>query len=760
LYTQQEVERIVKEVLPLLDCVGHWAGEAIALRRDGTTFDESLSLTRLPSGGLICVCRDITAGKRARRAAALLASVVEHSDDAIITKDLNGVVTSWNAAAQRLFGYQEQEMLGRPIQVLIPEDLMDEERRILERLRGGETISHYATKRRCKDGSLVDMSLTVSPIRDDDGKVIGASKIARDISAQKAMEAALYREKELAQVTLSSIGDAVITTDRDAKITYLNPIAQSMTGWSNDEAVGMPLPLVFRVIEASTGLPTRDPVLVALAQNRIVGLATDSLLINRHGAQTAVEDSAAPIHDRDGQIIGAVLIFRDVSETRAMALRMAHLAQHDALTDLPNRVLLRDRIEQSTALARRHQHRCALLFIDLDHFKLVNDSLGHSAADYILVEVGRRLREAVRESDTVSRQGGDEFVVLLGEVAHPNDAAHVATKILRSCAPPFMIDGQELIIGASVGIAVFPDDGPDVDALLRNADAAMYHAKQQGRNNFQFYSPGMNVRARERLTLKSELRRALSNGEFTLHYQPRVDVHTQAILGCEALIRWCHPDRGLVGPNEFIPAIEENGLIVPIGQWVMRAACRQLRDWRLAGASIVPVSINVSAAQFRRIDFYADLYQALVETHIEPQFLEIELTESTVMHDADATARVLHDLKNLGIRVSIDDFGTGYSSLSQLRRFPIDTLKIDQSFVQDLTTDPDDAAITGAIVNMAKSLRQQVVAEGVETIEQLNFLRALGCDQAQGYFFYRPLPAEAFSQLLLPRQRDASPTAS
>jgi diguanylate cyclase (GGDEF)-like protein/PAS domain S-box-containing protein len=726
--------------------------ESECVRKDGSTYPIHARVQLWRDAGhpvFMAVVTDISERRQYEARLRTKHAAMEGAVDGMAILDRRGTYVYMNSAHAKVFGYHDpKELIGRTWkQLYAPGEIERIEREVFPLLARDRNWSGEATALR-RDGTTFDEGLSLTLL--DDGGLIC---VCRDITAQKAAEEAVFQEKELAQVTLQSIGDAVITTDVNGRVTYLNPIAEDMTGWPLAEAQGKPLSEVFSVIESATRQPTRNPMQVALAENRIVGLAMDSLLIDRHGKEAAIEDSAAPIHDRAGHVVGGVLIFRDVSETRAMALRMAHLAQHDALTDLPNRVLLLDRMAQAIAAARRHRGKVALLFIDLDHFKQVNDSLGHATADNLLIEVARRLKGCVRESDTVSRQGGDEFVVLLTEVVHADAAARVAGKLLEACTRAFVIEGHQIHIGASIGIAMYPDDGADTDTLVRNADAAMYHAKQQGRNNYQFYAPDMNARAREHLALTTNLRRALALEEFVLHYQPKIDLHDESVVGCEALIRWQDPERGLIVPSEFIPMIEANGLIVPIGRSVLRAVCRQLREWQEAGLDIVPASVNVSAAQFRRTDFYSDVCNALDDAGIEPRYLEIELTESTLTHDLEATAAVLRDLRKLGVRVAIDDFGTGYSSLSQLRRFPIDTLKIDRSFVRDLTTDADDASITAAIVSMAKSLRQEVVAEGVETAEQLNFLRALGCDAAQGYYFYRPLGAPTFAQLLHPEQR-------
>ena len=553
------------------------------------------------------------------------------------------------------------------------------------------------------------------------------------------------RERELTDVLMASVGDAIITTDALGRVAVLNPVAEDLTGWRNAQATGRPIGQVFRLVDTGTRKAVPNPIPMAVNENRRVDVTAAATLIGRHGVESDVEASATPMHGQKGEVVGAVLVFRDVG-TRKVA-RLA--AQHDFLTGLPNRVLLLDRMGQAVAQARRSCKHVALLFVDLDRFKHVNDSLGHEAGDRLLKEIAARLKACVRATDTVCRQGGDEFVVLLPEAPGINEVAHIAEKLLEACRRRHTIDGQDVHVGASVGISLFPDDGIDVDALTRNADAAMYHAKAIGRNNFQFYTPDMNARARERLALENQLRRALQRNEFVLHYQPILHLATKAVVGCEALLRWQEPSRGLLRPAEFLPLMEDSSLIVPISQWALREACRQGQEWQDAGLRPVPVAVNLSGAQFKRKDFLESVMSALDVSGMDPRYLDLEITESIVMGDASATVSLLRSLKDLGVRISIDDFGTGYSSLSHLRRFPIDTLKIDQSFMRDLDAGEDDAAaITSAIISMAKSLRQRVIAEGVESREQVEFLQIRGCDAMQGYYYKPPLPAEEFSRLL------------
>jgi diguanylate cyclase (GGDEF)-like protein/PAS domain S-box-containing protein len=432
--------------------------------------------------------------------------------------------------------------------------------------------------------------------------------------------------------------------------------------------------------------------------------------------------------------------------------RLAHLAEFDTVTGLPNRHLFRDRLGQSLAQARRNERQVAILFIDLDRFKAVNDTYGHAVGDTLLRQVAARLGECVRSGDTVARLSGDEFAVILSELTKAEDAGLVAQKVVHALAAPFEPDGHQTYISASIGVSLYPGDGDQVDTLLKNADTAMYRAKEQGRNGYQFYLPEMNERLMERLQLEAKLRGALDRGEFRLHYQPKVSLETGAISGFEALLRWQHGER-LVSPADFIPILEDTGLIVPVGEWVLRGVCEQIRQWQEHGIAARPVAVNLSTRQFQHKNLVLMVAQILRETGVVPDLLELELTESLLMGDAEEAADMLHELKGLGVRLSIDDFGTGYSSLAYLKRFPLDTLKIDRAFIRDIVTDPDDATLTLTIINLAHSMRLKVVAEGVETGAQLDFLGRNGCDEMQGYYFARPMPAEECLRALIEDRR-------
>ena len=565
---------------------------------------------------------------------------------------------------------------------------------------------------------------------------------------RKAAAEALFCERDRAEVTLNSIGDAVLSTDVTGRITYLNTKAERMTGWAREEAVGRPLTEVFKIIDGETRKPAPNPVAVVVRENKLVGLPVNCILVHRNGDESTIEDSAAAIHDRKGHATGAVIVFHDVTATRAMTVQMAHSAHHDALTDLPNRLLLNDRLSHAIESARRHQRRLAVLFLDVDRFKQINDSLGHDVGDQLLRSVAGQLTKSVRSSDTVSRQGGDEFVVVLSEMEHASDAAVSADKLLGALAEPHQISGHELHITASIGVSVYPDDGTDAITLLKHADIAMYHAKEDGRGRHQFFQPAMNVRVVERQSIEHGLRRALVQQEFVLHYQPRIDLQTGEMMGVEALVRWKHPERGLLPPTQFVPIAEDCGLIVPMGQWVLGEACRQARAWQTMGLGPTCMAVNVSAVEFRSVEFFDAVRRTLEQTGLAPHALELEMTESVLMAHGDSTVRMLQELKGLGVQLAVDDFGTGYSSLSYLKDFPIDALKVDGSFVRGITDDLHGAPIVRAIISMAKSLNLRVVAEGIETAEQLSFLRAQLCSEGQGYYFGLPLPAEQFAGVL------------
>jgi diguanylate cyclase (GGDEF)-like protein/PAS domain S-box-containing protein len=584
-------------------------------------------------------------------------------------------------------------------------------------------------------------------LEDDLGSYL-LPKAVRNMIERASNAEALFSATERAEVTLNSIGDAVVSTDIRGNVTFLNPVAQSLTGWPAAEAIGRPIDEVLQIVNDTHEHRILSPMTTVIQTNHTVKLPPGCRLIRRDTVELAIEDSAAPIHDRTGRVTGAVMVFHDVTQAQAISQKMSHLAQHDYLTDLPNRLLLNDRLSQAIATARRRHKKLAVLFVDLDRFKHVNDSLGHAVGDELLRSIAARLVSCVRSSDTVSRQGGDEFVILLSSIAQAEDAALSAQKLISAIGMPHQIDKHNLQITLSVGISVHPDDGTDAETLVKNADIAMLHAKENGRNNFQFFKPSMNERALERQSLESGLRHALERQEFVLHYQAKVDLVTEMLTGAEALIRWQLPERDLICPGEFIPIAEQCGYIVPIGRWVLRQACVQSRVWLDANLPVIPIAVNISAVELRSKHFVEHVRAILQETGADPSSLEFELTETALMQDPQSTIGVLKELKDMGIRLTLDDFGTGYSSLSYLRRFPIDALKIDKSFVHGLCTNADDAKIVSAVINLGRSFHLQVVAEGVETRAQFIALQGQDCGEGQGHYFRRPIAASEFTQLM------------
>ncbi|HET7201390.1 MAG TPA: EAL domain-containing protein, partial [Burkholderiales bacterium] len=468
--------------------------------------------------------------------------------------------------------------------------------------------------------------------------------------------------------------------------------------------------------------------------------------LSKDGSPLPFESTRHVLRSGDSYIIAA--ISRDIRARLAIEEKVAYLAQFDALTGLPNRNLFQDRLAQAMALASRNDWPMAVLFIDLDRFKLVNDTQGHGAGDKLLKEAAERLRSCIRSSDTVGRLGGDEVAAILSELGKPADAGRVAQKIVELFRRPFDLEGKETYVSASIGVTLYPADSDNAEALVMNADTAMYRAKEQGRNNYQYFTRDMNERARQRVQLEVALRGALEREEFRLFYQPKAHLVTGKICGFEALLRWQHPEKGMVLPGEFIPVLEETGLIVQVGEWVLRTACAQIKAWQKAGLKVPPIAVNLSARQFEQKNLKDAVHDILSEAKVDPALIEFEITESLLMHDPEGAARMLHSLKESGVRLSMDDFGTGYSSLGYLKRFPIDTLKIDRTFVRDISTDADDATLTRAIIHLAQDLRLKVVAEGVETEAQLAFLRSNGCDEMQGYLFAKPTSTEECAQML------------
>ncbi len=675
----------------------------------------------------------------------------------------NGTIAHCNPRMELIYGWPPGSLIGRRSNVFFrdPEDYQAFADRVGPLLASGELVDIEWLNIR-QDGSPLWSRHLAKAIPSPEGGQ-GAIWISEDITKRKAIEDDLNQTRRLLeQRVLERTAElekahqqldamiqcaplAIYTRDRHSIVTSWNPAAERMFGWSAEEIVGRQIPSVPRDrLQEHEEMKRRVLAGETLMQTEVVRQRRD-------GRRIYLNMTIAPMRDSAGSITGYLTIAADISERKEAEQRIEFLAYHDVLTGLPNRLLLRDRVDQAMAQADRHHKHVALLFMDLDNFKQINDTLGHDTGDLLLKEVTQRLNQCIRDTDTVSRQGGDEFVILLRDLADGQAAVPVLDKLMEHMQRPFALDGNELTTSVSVGVAVYPEDGRTFDTLMKKADMAMYQAKENGRATYHFFNDAMSHRASEHLALRNGLRRALDHGELELHYQPQVELASGRITGAEALLRWNAPGDGLIMPGRFIPVAEESGLIVPIGEWVIMEACRQASAWRQAGLPELCVAINLSAVQFRRGNVEQTVLRALETTGLPPHCLELELTESIMIQNVEQVLATVRRLKLLGVKLSIDDFGTGYSSLSYLKRFEVDKLKIDQSFVRDLATDPDDAAIVRAIVQMARSLNLKTIAEGVETEDMRHMLRVFQCDEAQGYLFARPMTADMFTRFLSER---------
>ena len=622
-------------------------------------------------------------------------------------------------------------------------------------MNGIEVLRHLREKPATRDIPVIFVSADTSEQSQLEGLELGADDYLTKPVVTTVLVARvrnlLQRKRAEAQLRLAAhvfehSGEAILITDGKNRITEANPAFTRMTGYTLDEVRGQDPRIL------SSGRTSREEyaeMWQAIHQNGFwQGEMWDRC---KNGAVYPKLMTISVVRNPQGDIDFFISSFADLSEQKANEEKIRHLAHHDALTGLPNRMHLQISLEQSLATARRDHAEVALMFIDLDRFKIINDTLGHNIGDGLLVEVARRLRDSVRDSDLVARLGGDEFVVALNDCDTANAAAHIAEKILANLAQPYQIEGNPLHTTPSIGISIYPHDGGDLDTLMKNADTAMYHAKAVGRNNFQFFSEGMNKSTNDRLMLENSLHQALQRDEFTVHYQPQADMRSGRLVGAEALIRWQHPERGMVSPLQFIPLAEENGMILAIGTWVLREVCRQIKAWREQGLNGLRFAVNLSPRQFRHEKLVDDILAILAEFEVPAAALELEITESSVMDNPDAAVLQLKKLNQHGLSIAIDDFGTGYSSLNYLKRFPVSKLKIDRSFVMDIPGDANDTAIAIAVIQLAKSLGLNVVAEGVETAEQQQFLEEQGCDFLQGYRYSKPLDAAAFAEFALAR---------
>ena len=846
------------------------------LRRDGKMVwvRRNSGLMRDHSGFprfVICAYSDLSEQRARDRALQstnrFLTAIIENSPVAIYATDLDGMITLWNPAAERTFGYTRREALGRRAP-FVPAEKKDEARQLRERALAGEVLTNLELHRVRADGSMIVVNGSAAPLRDDENKIVGLLAMCLDATEAKRAEAAFKEQLHFTRALIDAIPNPVYFKDVEGCFRVYNRAWHELWGGERDwvgksvydmfdaetaevhgardrpllaapsaaryEAVmrtfaGEEREMLYnkvsfvdqagkvagligtitdvtkyketeRALEASearfrvltdsgldlisvigvdgsilyqnaalASLLGFDPV-ETIGQNVFDLVHREDLDVTRAAFGRIVETSQFReplefrIRHRDGHwrafeslgtncvdnphIRGVVFNSRDVTDRKAIQLRIQHLAYHDNLTGLPNRGLLQDRLAHSIARAERSGRKVAVMFIDLDNFKNINDTLGHDVGDELLRLVSRRLADCVRAGDTIARQGGDKFIVLLDNLEDGRGASVVAQKILNALRASFALGGTEQHVSGSVGIAVYPEDGRDAQTLMKNADTAMFHGKGIGKNTYQYFTTQMNVAVKRRMTLESALRRAVMQKDFVLHYQPQVNLETGEIVAVESLVRWKSEDSGTVMPGDFIPLAEETGLISEIGEWVLREACRQNKEWQDRGLAPRRMAVNLSARQFADKAFLDTVIRVLKDTGLDPKWLELEITESQVMRQTEGMILLLNRLSEMGVHLAIDDFGTGYSSLSYLKRLPIQKLKIDQSFIRDITVDPNDAAIVVAIINMARSLDLETIAEGVETQGQLALLRAKDCRVGQGFYFSAPLAADSVYMLL------------
>ena len=698
--------------------------------------------------GLVASLVDITQRKAlendTRESIELLRAVIQAAPVAIIARDLNRVISMWNPAAERMFGWKESEVVGTDTSI-VPPDQIEQASYYRKLAQQGETHLEIETQRMHRDGHPIDVSLSAAPIFDGEGKVTGTMVTIADLTIRKQTEAALRESESQLRLAMDAaqLGMWHWECEND-RFTYSEGL-NALFGRPAESSLAN-----YRDLRERIHVDDRDLVDATLrhAVKQADDFTADFRVVWPDGSVHWIANRGQVHRAANGRAQRLIGVAMNITERKIAEQRVAHMAHHDALTGLPNRVLLRDRIQQAIAQAHRNGTQLAVLFLDLDRFKTINDSLGHQLGDRLLQSVASRILVCVREGDTVSRVGGDEFVIVIPGIGSSSDASSVAGKILEVLASAFHLHGNDLHVAASIGISLYPADGSDAETLMRNADTAMYHAKDSGRGNFQFFTQHMNVAAQQRLNLENALRRAIEAREFELHYQPLFSLRDRTATGFEALLRW-HPSGGTstIPPGDFISVAEDSGLIVPIGDWVMREALRHAKSWQSPGRPLT-ISINVSATQLSRNVFVERLRRLVNEFGIDPKLIELEVTERVIIEGAGDAREALDQLSELGVGLAIDDFGTGYSGLAYLKRLPIDTVKIDQSFVRDLTIDPDDAAIVTAIVAMSRSLDVGVVAEGIETEEQYEELKRLGCQRGQGYLLARPMTAAQVTRFL------------
>lgn len=661
---------------------------------------------------------------------------------AIVTLGADQTVESWNAGAERMFGWSRQEVIGGPAPYVQEEARAEFEelhRRVLD--KGG--FSGLEIRRRRRDGQMIDLSVIATLLKGSEGEPPGVLVFLQDITSEKSAREAEAEQLRFHQQLLDGIPVPIFYKDRNLRYQKCNTAFERILGKSREEILGRTVHEVSNPDRAKM----YDDADRELLQNGPIQIY-ESTIGQADGSVRNIIFNKAVLHSPDGGIDGIVGTILDITERKRAEEQLVYHAYHDALTGLPNQILFKERLEQCLIQAKRNDQMVAVAFVDLDRFKVINDTLGHDMGDRLLKVVAARLASCLRESDTVARLGGDEFTVLLGGLTDGRAVARASERILAAMGEPVDLDGRSFSLSASVGISLFPHDGDEPGVLLQRADNAMFRAKEAGRDCYRLYSPEMDEAIHSRLQLEAALRQALDRGEFSIVYQPQVRLGDRAVVGFEALLRWTHPVHGNVSPLEFIPIAEESGIIAPLGAWVLKQACGQGAAWIAAGHEPRRIAVNVSARQLERGDFVRHVSDALWETGFSANLLELELTESSVMKDADGAAEQLERLRELGVRISIDDFGTGFSSLSRLQSLPLDQLKIDRAFIRDMEAEKSTLPLAQGIVTLAHALGLQVVAEGVETERQAEILAALGCEEAQGWFFGKPARPEDLEKLL------------
>ncbi|HZR68226.1 MAG TPA: PAS domain S-box protein [Burkholderiales bacterium] len=721
-------------------------------RKDGALVPMESMRRVVPSGDgyvIIAAARDVTERLEREQELQRFRLAMDNSADMIVLIDRATMrFIDVNRTACRLLGYSREELLQMGPHDVLPVGREELERSYDELIADPSRPSGMNSVYRCRDGTALPFESTRRVLRSGDKYIIAA--VSRDIRERLAAEEALRRSNERFNLAVRATNDVIWDWDLTTDELWWNENLKRVFGYAPEAS------RTGEFWERHIHPEDHDRIVKGIGELLESGgenWSDEYRFLRSDGTYARVLDRGHAVRDSAGRAVRMIGAMTDITMRKEAEEKLAYLAQFDSLTGLPNRHLFRDRLMQAMARARRSGKAMAVLFIDLDRFKLINDTLGHGAGDRLLKEATGRLRSCVRSSDTVGRFGGDEFGAIITDLAKPADASLVAQKIIDALARPFQLDGHESYVTASVGITLFPADGEEAGTLIMNADAAMYRAKEQGRNTYQYFTREMNERAMQRVTMESALRRAIERREFLLHYQPKVSITTGEVCGFEALLRWQHPESGLVPPLQFIPVLEDTGLIVAVGEWVITEVCEQIARWSRDGFRVPPVAVNLSARQFQQKGLEETVAGALRASGIDPKLLQFELTESLLMKEPEVAARTLRGLKEIGVTLSVDDFGTGYSSLSYLKRFPIDALKIDRAFIRDVTVDPDDAAITFAIIGLAHSLKLKVIAEGVETRDQLDFLETHGCDEMQGFLFSRAVSAEECARMLREKRR-------